>query len=209
MATVLYDFWRSSAAYRVRIALNHLGIGYQRVEVDLGAGAHLRPENRARHPRGLVPTLQIDGLTLTQSVAIVEYLDETRGGSLLPEAPVDRVRVRAAAHAIAMDIHPVCNLSVARAAVAGGGITMEEWMQAFIPEGLAAVERMLTEGPGGTYAFGDTVSLADICLLPQVYNARRWHVDLTPMPRIRAIEAACLALPAFAAAHPDAVAPER
>lgn len=209
MATVLYDFWRSSAAYRVRIALNHFAIPHIRVEVDLGQGAHRKPENLARHPRGLVPTLEIDGLMLTQSVAIVEYLDETRGGTLLPTRPVDRVRVRAVAHAIAMDIHPVCNLSVARNAVAGGGITMEEWMQTFIPEGLAAVERMMSEAPGGTYAFGDTVGLADICLLPQVYNARRWNVDLTAMPRIRAIETACLALPAFAAAHPDAVAPAR
>ena len=209
MTAVLYDFWRSSAAYRVRIALNHFGIRYRAVEVDLGAGAHRQAENRARHPRGLVPTLEIDGRTLTQSVAIVEYLDETRGGGLLPEGPLERARVRAVAHAIAMDIHPVCNLTVARNAVAGGGITMEEWMQMFIPEGLAAVERMLTEGPGGTYAYGEAVGLADICLLPQVYNARRWNVDLGALPRIRAVEAACLARPAFAAAHPDAVARAR
>ncbi len=208
MSVILFDYWRSSAAYRVRIGLNLLGIGYVAVPVDLVAGEHRQAENLARHPQGLVPTLEIDGLTLTQSLAILAYLDETRGAGWLPREAAGRARVRGIAYAITMDIHPVCNLSVARTAVASGGITMEEWMHAFIPEGLAAVERRLEAPKTGRFAHGDTVGLADICLLPQVYNARRWGVDLGPMPRIRAIEAECLAVPAFAAAHPDAVRPD-
>lgn len=207
MPATLYDYWRSSAAYRVRIALNLLDIPYDSVPVDLAAGVHKQAENRARHPQGLVPTLEIDGIRLTQSLAIVEYLDETRGAGFLPADPAGRARVRALAHAIAMDIHPVCNLSVARTAVAGGGITMEEWMHAFIPAGLAAVEQRLGAMETGRFVHGETVGLGDICLLPQVYNARRWGMDLGPTPRIRAIEAECLALPAFAAAHPEAVVP--
>lgn len=207
MTATLYDYWRSSAAYRVRIALNLLEIRYVAVPVDLAAGVHRQAENLARHPQGLVPTLEIDGLRLTQSLAIVDYLDETRSGRLLPADAPGRARVRALAHAIAMDIHPICNLSVARTAVAGGGFRTEDWMHAFIPDGLAAVERRL-EGVAGPFADGALVGLGDICLLPQVYNARRWGVDLGDMPRIRRVEAACLALPAFAAAHPDAIAPK-
>src|SRR5690606_33449557 len=114
MAARLYDYWRSSAAYRVRIALNLLGIPFESVPVNLLEGEQKAPENLARNPQGLVPTLEIDGLRLTQSLAIVEYLDETRQAGLLPREAAARARVRALAHAIAMEIHPVCNLSVAR-----------------------------------------------------------------------------------------------
>jgi maleylacetoacetate isomerase len=205
MQAVLYDYWRSSAAYRVRIGLNLLGIAYESVPVDLRKREQAAPEHLARNPQGLVPVLEIDGLRLTQSLAILEYLDETRGARWLPADPPGRARVRALAYAVAMDIHPVCNLRVIRHVYAASNqaITAETWMRAFIPPGLAAIERMLDDPATGRFAHGDAVSLADICLVPQLYNARRWEVDLEPLPRVRAIEAACLALPAFAAASPD------
>ncbi|MDA7430355.1 maleylacetoacetate isomerase [Primorskyibacter aestuariivivens] len=204
--TVLYDYWRSSASYRVRIALNLAGEEWRAVPVDLLAAEHKATAHLARHPQGLVPALEIDGIMMTQSLAIIEYLEETRGLGLLPDAPGDRARVRAMAYAIAIDIHPVCNLSVARFAVeqSGGALNMQDWMQHFITPGLRAFEAML--GPG-RYCWGNGVSLADLCLVPQLYNARRWAVDLTDMPRIRAIDARLNDLPAFAAAHPDRVKP--
>ena len=198
----LFDYWRSSASYRVRIALGLAGLEWETVPVDLRHGVQRSPEHLARNPQGFVPVLEIDGMRLTQSLAILEYLDETRGLRLLPSEPSDRARVRALAHAVAMEIHPVCNLSVARHAVdtSGGAISMEGWMRHFIGSGLAALEAMLGTGDR---AWGDRVSLADICLVPQVYNARRWNVDLEPMPRIRRIAESLERLPAFAAAHPD------
>lgn len=198
----LHDYWRSSASYRVRIALGLAGLAWESRPVNLLEGAHRSPEHLALNPQGLVPVLEIDGERLTQSLAIVEYLDETLGLGLLPDEPLARAKVRALAHAIAMEIHPVCNLSVARYAVehSGGGITMESWMARFIAPGLAAVEQML---PGGDYCYGDSVTLADVCLVPQLYNARRWGIDLQPLPKIQRIGAALEAIPAFAAAHPD------
>ncbi len=202
----LYDYWRSSASYRVRIALGLAGLDWDSVPVDLVAGTQRSAEHLGRNPQGLVPVLEIDGLRLTQSLAILEYLDETRGLGLLPDDPADRARVRALAHAIAMEIHPVCNLGVARHAVdaSGGAITMEGWMQHFIAPGLTAVEAMVDDGD---FCFGDGVTLADICLVPQLYNARRWGIDLAPLPRIRRIESALAEIPAFADAHPDRARP--
>ena len=210
MTTILYDYWRSSAAYRLRIALGLLELPFETVSVNLLEGAHRAPENLARNPQGLVPTLEVDGLTLTQSLAILEYLDETRGAGFLPAAADDRARVRAISHAIAMEIHPVCNLSVARFAVgqSDGGLTMQGWMQHFIGPGLAAVERMLDDPRTGTFCHGDAVTMADICLVPQIYNARRWEVDVAAIPRLMAIHDRLAAIPAIAAAHPDNVQPE-
>lgn len=203
---VLYDYWRSSAAYRVRIALNLKGIAYRAVPVDLLKGDHRGAANLARNPQGLVPTLEIDGLTLTQSLPIIEYLDETRPAvRLIPADPVARHRVRAIAAAIAMEIHPVCNLSVARHATGGEKGPMGEWMRTFIPKGLAAVEAMAAKGHKGGFIDGDAPGLADCCLIPQLYNARRWEVDLEPFPVLREVEAHCGSLNAFQAAHPDAV----
>ena len=207
MTATLHDYWRSSAAYRVRIGLNLLGLSYTANPVDLLAGDHRATENLARNPQGLVPSLEIDGLMLTQSLAILEYLDETRAAGWLPKDAGQRARVRALAYAVAMDIHPVCNLHVARHAVALGGTTLEGWMQHFITFGLAGVERMLAQGKAWRFAAGDTVSLADICLVPQVYNARRWGVEMTAFPCVIRIDANLSALPAFAAAHPDRVKP--
>ena len=203
--SVLHDYWRSSASYRVRIGLGLIGEGWTAVPVDLTTGEQRGPANLALNPQGLVPTLEIDGLALTQSLAILEYLDETRGAGFLPADSAGRARVRALAHAVAMEIHPVCNLRVARTAVeaSGGALSMERWMQSFIGPGLAAVEAMLDHPATGTFCHGDRASLADICLIPQLYNADRWGVSLDGMPRIRAIRAALDAIPAVAAAHPD------
>ena len=207
---VLYDYWRSSAAYRVRIALNHLGLRYETVPVDLLSGAHHSPAHLERNPQGLVPALAIDGLMLTQSLAILEYLDETRDAGFLPRDPAGRARVRALSLAIAMEIHPVCNLSVMRYAeeASGGAITQDSWSRHFIGQGLRAVEEMLTPPQTGPFCHGDRLSLADLCLVPQIYNARRRGVDLTALPRISAVMAALEALPAVRAAHPDLHRPE-
>lgn len=207
MSVTLFDYWRSSAAYRLRIALGLLGIDHDLISVDLLTGEHRGPENLARNPQGLVPSLAIDGQMLTQSLAILEYLDETRDAGFLPKDPPGRARVRALSYAIAMEIHPVCNLSVARFATenSGGTLSMQDWMQAFIPKGLAAFEVMLTSGPTGPYCHGNHVSMADLCLVPQLYNADRWGVDLTPYPMITAVRAELDKLDAVAAAHPDRV----
>ena len=202
---VLFDYWRSSAAYRMRIALGLLGLDWQAVEVDLGTGAQKLPANIARHPQGLVPTLQIDGVMLVQTLAMIEYLDETRNAGFLPDDPVGRARVRAMAYAVAMEIHPVCNLSVATHAerASEGRITVEGWMQTFIPKGLAGLELMLEDAATGPYCHGAKVSMADICLVPQIYNAHRWGVDIAPFPRAAEIAARLEELAPVAAAHPD------
>lgn len=198
----LHDYWRSSASYRVRIALGLAGLEWQSLPVDLVAGAQRSPEHLALNPQGLVPVIEIDGHRFTQSLAIIDYLDETRGLGLLPGDAANRAQIRAIAHAIAVDIHPICNLGTARFAAdaSNGAITMEGWMQHFISKGLLAVEAML---PGGQTCWGEEVTLADLCLMPQVYNAERWKIDLDPMPRIRRVAAHLAEIPAFATAHPD------
>jgi maleylacetoacetate isomerase len=203
--TILYDYWRSSASYRVRIALNLAGIDYQSVPVSLLKQEHRAPEYLALNPQGLVPALFIDGQLLTQSLAIIEYVSETRGANFLPQNPLDRARVRALAHAIAMDIHPVCNLSVVNYAASLTDTpeeTTKAWMQKFIGRGLAALEVMLQQAPG-PLCFGSTPSLADICLVPQVYNAKRWEVDLGAMPRILSIVGQLTKIDTFARSAPQ------
>lgn len=204
---VLYDYWRSSASYRVRIALNLLGLSYDRLAVDLVKGEQTSPEHLKRNPQGLVPALDVDGHLLTQSLAILEYLDETRNAGFLPKDALGRQRVRSLSYAIAMDLHPVCNLRVAKHAVSLGG-TMEGWMQHFITLGLQGFEGFLADAATGQYCHGDAVTVADICLVPQVYNAKRWNVDLSAFPRLSAIADRLEKLEAFAAAHPDRVKPE-
>lgn len=206
--TQLFDYWRSSAAYRVRIALNLLGESFESIPVDLLKGEQVGAQNLTRNPQGLVPTLNIDGLSLTQSLAIVEYLNDTRGG-LLPDDAAGRARVRALSYAVAMEIHPICNLRVGRYAEAesGGAIRMESWQRKFIAEGLAALETMLDHPATGRFCHGDRVTMADLCLVPQVYNAKRWGVELSALPRITSIFNQLEIIPAIAIAHPEKVKP--
>ncbi len=211
MSVLLHDYWRSTASWRVRIALHLKGIAFTSAKVDLVAGDQRRPAHLARNPQGLVPVLDIDGLRLTQSLAIIGYLDDTRPEPpLLPADPAGRARVRAIAHAIAMDIHPVCNLGVAAHVVAltdGGDAVRKGWMQHFIRKGLVAVETLLDHPATGTCCHGDSVTLADLCLVPQLYNAARWQADISDLPRIAAIATHLHDLPAFAAADADSVGP--
>ena len=182
-------------------------LSYKSHAVDLLAGDQRGLGNIVRNPQGLVPTLEIDGLVLTQSLAILEYLNETRSAGWLPGDPAARARIRALAYAVAMDIHPICNLQVVRHAVALGGTTTEAWMQHFIATGFEGLEGLLTQAQTGRYSAGDTVSLADICIVPQVYNARRWGLDMAPFPRIASIDAGLSAIPAFASARPETARP--
>lgn len=203
----LYDYWRSSASYRLRIAFNLAGLPYRSVPVDLTKGEHLSEAHAALNPQRLVPVAVIDGRAMTQSLAIIEFLHEAGHYPFLPQDILERHRVRALSYAIAMEIHPVCNLSVARFATenSGGRLSMADWMQHFIPKGLAAVEAMLDDE--SRFMHGDRVTMADVCLVPQLYNAERWEVDLAPFPRIRARKAALEEIPEIAAAHPDRVRP--
>jgi maleylacetoacetate isomerase len=206
---VLYDYWRSSASYRVRIALNLKDIAYQAVSIDLQTQQHGGAEHRARNPQGFVPALDIDGSMMTQSLAIIEYLDSRNPApALLPADPAEAARLRAIAYAIAMEIHPICNPSVVAhhaAAFDGSDDDRKIWMQHFIDKGLRAVEVLANHPASGRFLHGDSAGLADIVLVPQLYNARRWDVPLDDMPRLTAIDAACRDLPAFAAAAPEAV----
>ena len=206
---VLYDYWRSSASYRVRITLNLKDIAYQAVTIDLQTQQHFGVEHKARNPQGFVPALDIDGRIMTQSLAIIEYLDSRNPApALLPADPAEAARLRAIAYAIAMEIHPICNPSVVAhhaAAFDGSNDDRKIWMQHFIDKGLRAVEALADHPDSGRFLHGDSPGLADIVLVPQLYNARRWEVSLEDMPRLTAIDAVCRDLPAFAAAAPEAV----
>ena len=207
---VLFDYFRSSAAYRVRIALNLKGIAWRSRKVDLLHDGQRADDYRARNPQGLVPALEIDGRILAQSLAIIGYLEETRPDPpLLPSDPADRAHVRAMALAIACDIHPLNNLRVLK--YLKGALDQDEtarngWYAHWIGEGFEALEAM-ARPRSGRFLFGDAPTIADVCLVPQIYNARRFEVPLDDFPTLVAADSAAGALDAFAAAHPDRMEP--
>jgi maleylpyruvate isomerase len=203
----LYSYFRSSAAYRVRIALNLKGLACDMISVHLtrDGGQQLRPEYKALNPQMRVPALIAPtGETLIQSLAIIEYLDETHPQpALLPKDPVARAQVRALAQIVACDIHPLNNLGPLRYlknVLHQEQSAIDAWYHHWVLAGFESLETLLRPGP---YAHGDQVTLADICLVPQVYNARRLKVPLDKFPKILGVEAACLALPAFDRARPE------
>jgi maleylacetoacetate isomerase len=207
---VLYSFWRSSAAYRVRIALNLKGLDYAIRPVHLlhNGGEQHAEAYRKLNPIELVPTLLDGDRVLSQSMAIVEYLDETRPEvPLMPVDPAGRARVRALAQLVACDIHPLGNLRVLQALERQFGAGQEqkgEWSRHWISLGLHALEAQLVNAPStGGFCHGDTPTLADICLAPQIYNAVRWHVDLSDCPTLMRIHEACEGLEAFRRAAPE------
>ena len=206
----LFSYWRSSAAYRVRIGLNLMGLPYDIASVHLlrDGGDQHTPAFRAANPQGLVPVLEHGQRNLRQSMAILEYLDEVwPSPPLLPATARDRQRVRALAQLIACDVHPLNNLRVLQYFEREWHVPQperDEWVRHWIRDGLDAFEAMLADHPStGEFCDGHAPTLADVCLVPQLYNARRFGFDLARYPTIQRIEAACLALPAFDAARPE------
>jgi maleylpyruvate isomerase len=207
----LYNYFRSSASYRVRIALNFKGLPYEYVPVHLlkDGGQQLAPSFRALNPESLVPVLDDDGEVLTQSLAIIEYLEETRPEPpLLPRDAAERAFVRSIALAIACEIHPLNNLRVLRYLVKTLGASEEQknaWYQHWVEEGLASVEaRLVAERRSGRYALGDAVTLAEVFIVPQIFNAQRMDCKLDAVPTVMRIFDNCMQLPAFIDAQPSA-----
>jgi maleylacetoacetate isomerase len=203
---ILYDYWRSSAAYRVRIALNLKGVDYESRQVDLREGEQKSEGYLAVNPQGLVPMLEIDGQRLTQSLAIITYLDmKYPNPPLIPAMAAERAHVTAMALAIACDIHPINNLRVLKYLKDPLGHSQEEidtWYAHWISEGLPAVEAMAAP-QAGKFLFGNAPTGADVCLVPQLYNARRFDVPLDQYPTLLRAEENANKLDAFARAHPD------
>ncbi len=205
----LYSYFRSSAAYRCRIALNLKGLAHETAFVHLikDGGQHTKADYRALNPQALLPTLEHDGKVITQSLAIIEYLDEIQPRpQLLPGDAGQRARIRALALAIACDIHPLNNLRVLsylKGPLGHDQAAVDAWYRHWVETGLEACEALLP-GRGSRFCFGDEPTLADVCLVPQIYNARRFKADLSATPRLVAIDEACGKLPAFARAAPEA-----
>lgn len=206
--TLLFDYWRSSASYRVRIALNLKGVDYQSVPTDLLAASHKAADYVARNPQGFVPMLSIDGHDLTQSLAIIDYLDANYPDPpMVSSDPATRAKTLAQALVIAADIHPVNNLRILeylKSEFGADDAAVAKWYRHWIVEGFAALEAMAPEQ--GLFG-GDLPNLADVCLVPQMANARRFDTPLDAFPKLVRIDAALRALPAFAKAAPDAVKP--
>jgi maleylacetoacetate isomerase len=200
----LYDYWRSSAAYRVRIALNLKGQAYAAVSINLASGGQSDPDYVGKNPQGLVPLLIDDGAVMSQSLAIIEYLDECYPEpAFLPTSPRDRAHVRALAQIIACDIHPVNNLRMLNYLKGPLGVDdagVATWYRHWITQGFKALETMVS---GTAFMFGKHVTLADICLVPQMANARRFATDLSAFPKLVQIDEALRALPSFEKALPE------
>jgi maleylacetoacetate isomerase len=204
----LYGFFRSSAAFRVRIALNLKGLPYETVPIHLRRNDQARPDYRAVNPQGLVPALDDGDGILIQSLAIIEYLDETHPDPpLLPPTPAERARVRALADIVACDIHPINNLRVLRYLTHDFGREQSDiatWYNHWIDAGFQALEAMLAQDRRtGVFCHGDRPGLADIALVPQIVNAERYRLDMAPYPTIARIFESCMKLAPFQAAHPD------
>ena len=208
MSIKLYSYWRSSAAYRVRLALGLKGIDYELVSVSLvpGVSEHRQDEYRARNPQMLVPFLEDGNVAVGQSQAILEYLEETyREPALLPSGAAERAAVRSFCNGICCDIHPLNNLRVQLYLKQELGATDEQsdtWYSHWIHEGFRSAEQVAA-AHGGPFVFGESVTLADTCLVPQIYNARRFNVPLDDFPNLVAVDAHCLSQPVFAAAIPE------
>lgn len=208
MKPVLYGYWRSGAAYRLRIALNLKGVEYDQVAVNLKTGEQKSEAWLAMQPQGLVPVLKVGDAMLMQSPAILEWIEETwPQPALLPSDPLERCRVRAWAAVIGCDTHPVQNLRILKAVaddLGQGPAGMKAWAHRWTQSGLAALETLVAQVPRETpFLHGEAPGMAEIYLLPQLVNARRWEVDLSAFPILMAAETACLALPAFQRAAPE------
>lgn len=204
----LYTLYRSSAAYRVRIALNLKNLSYDSIPKALAKGEHRTPEYLAVNPQGLIPAIETDGVVLSQSLAIIEYLNERYPEPpFLPDTPVARAHVRSLALAVACDIHPLNNLRVLnylRNELGQGDEGVNTWYRHWINEGFKGLEvELARHSTQRRFCYGDALSIADICLVPQVFNANRFKVDLAPFPTIAAISSHLEGLPAFAAARPE------
>lgn len=206
MTMILHGYWRSSASYRVRLAANIKGLAYDQVSYDLRRGEQKSPALRRFAPLGLVPALEVDGGSLMQSLAILEWLEEAHPSPpLLPSGAMARAAVRAMASTIACDIHPLNNLRVLQALRQDLGASdqaVHDWIACWIRDGFAALEVMVRDH-GRDFCFGDTPTIADCCLIPQIYNARRFGVDLTDFPELLAVDGRCGEIDAFVGALPE------